>query len=74
MNYLFTAKICSGCVPVKALIEEKNYPVQIVSVDTQEGQALANRFNVRSLPTLVLNDTIQYVGTLPCMKALKERF
>lgn len=74
-NYLFTSYNCPGCVPVKNMINEKELDVNIVSIDDEGGQMLAAQFNVRSLPTLVIdNGKNVYVGTLNCINGLKNHF
>lgn len=74
-NYLFTSSSCAGCVPVKKMIEQKELPINIVSIDTPDGAKLAGQFFVRSLPTLVLdNGEKTFVGTGTCISGLVDNF
>jgi len=72
-NILFTSSNCPGCVPVKKLIDDSILPVDIILVDSAEGNVLANTYKVRSLPTLLLGGGL-YAGTTACIKALRERY
>ena len=69
----FTAKWCGPCKqmePVLAALErEYTGRVRIVAVDVDDDPALAQQFDVRSMPTLVLvrdgNEVGRVVGTRP---------
>lgn len=54
MIYLFTAKWCTNCTPVKYYIEDNNLDITIVDID--ENFDKAELYGVKGLPTLVIID------------------
>lgn len=53
--YYFSATWCSPCKAMKPLLEP--YPqIEHVDVDTEEGSALAGKYSVRGIPTLIATD------------------
>lgn len=58
--YFFTASWCGNCKAIKPIVEkeapEKGYELKFVDMDTEEGVDIAEKFGVRSLPTLVVVD------------------
>lgn len=58
--YFFTASYCSACRAIKPIVEkeapEKGYELKFMDMDTDEGIDMAEKFGVRSLPTLVVVD------------------
>ena len=58
--YFFTASYCSACRAIKPIVEkeapEKGYELKFIDMDTEDGVDMAEKFGVRSLPTLVLVD------------------
>ena len=56
----FSATWCSGCKAIKPIIEKeaplKGYDLKYVDMDSDEGAIMAEDFNIRSLPTLILVD------------------
>lgn len=56
--YFFTASYCSACKAIKPIVEkeapEKGYELKFMDMDTDEGIDMAEKFGVRSLPTLVV--------------------
>ena len=52
----FTGEWCVGCRELEPILHElgRKYGVEVVMVDVEENPMLANRFGVRSLPTLIL--------------------
>lgn len=53
----FVSKDCPGCLDVKKIVRKQNIDyrkyVREVDVDTPEGGKLADKFNVRSIPSCV---------------------
>lgn len=58
--YFFTASYCSACKAIKPIVSkeapEKGYELKFMDMDTEEGVDMAEKFGVRSLPTLVVVD------------------
>lgn len=58
--YFFTASWCSACKAIKPIVEresaEKGFDVKFLDMDSDEGAIEAEKFGVRSLPTLVVVD------------------
>lgn len=54
MIYLFTAKWCGQCAPVKKYIEDNNFNIQLIDVDDNFDKA--ELYGVKGLPTLVIID------------------
>lgn len=56
----FTMCGCSACKAIKPIVEkeapEKGYELKFMDMDTEEGVDMAEKFGVRSLPTLVVVD------------------
>lgn len=56
----FGAEWCSSCKALKTIVEKeapiKNYEFKYVDMDSDEGAIMAEDFNIRSLPTLILVD------------------
>lgn len=58
--YFFTASYCSACKAIKPIVSEEapkaGYELKFMDMDTDEGIDMAEKFGVRSLPTLVVVD------------------
>lgn len=56
----FTMRGCSACKAIKPIVEkeapEKGYDVKYVDMDDEEGAYMADKFNIRNLPTLIVLD------------------
>ena len=56
----FTASYCSACKAIKPIVQkeapEKGYELKFMDMDTEEGVDMAEKFGVRSLPTLIVVD------------------
>jgi thiol-disulfide isomerase/thioredoxin len=56
----FTASYCSACKALKPIVSEEapeaGYELKFMDMDTDEGIDMAEKFGVRSLPTLVVVD------------------
>ena len=50
---LFTATWCKNCEPVKAILEGLKSEMDIEKIDIDENAQLVQRFNIRSVPTVV---------------------
>lgn len=51
---LFTRAACPNCPPVKDYLSSSGLPGVLVDVDTEEGLALAGRYEVLSTPTAIV--------------------
>ncbi len=51
---LFSRSACPNCPPVKEYLSSCNLPGVIVDVDTEDGLALARRYEVLSTPTALI--------------------
>lgn len=69
---LFTADWCANCQPIKKLIEEKGYDVDIINVD--EYPAAVRDCGVRSIPTLVLDNGVSVVGSIEIRRVIEETY
>jgi thiol-disulfide isomerase/thioredoxin len=75
MKYIyFGATWCGPCQHIKPLVTSSSKVIQIVDVDTNT--ELANKYNVRSVPTLigVIDDRVQvrYSGATDISNFLKK--
>jgi glutaredoxin len=52
---LFTSKGCGACGPVKKVLKEKGVKFKVVSVDNARGSALADKYDVKLLPSMVID-------------------
>lgn len=52
---LFTSKHCGACAGAKRVLNENGVKYREVSVDTERGEKLANKHDVRILPTLMVD-------------------
>lgn len=64
---MFTASNCQACQVVKPFAEDNGF--DIISLDTDNGLALANNYGVRGLPTIIIIDknedeALRKTGTL----------
>jgi thioredoxin 1 len=65
MIYRFTANWCNPCKRVSQELERYGITLPTYDIDSPEGMELAKRYNVRSIPTIVIdNDGLvqQYMG------------
>ena len=60
-NVLLGAAWCSPCKQVKTFLDIRNIAYEYVDVDTEEGQELAKKQGVRSVPVMI-TETKKYVG------------
>lgn len=51
--FLFSASWCPTCQPVKKLLQESNLS-NLVVVDMDVSPALASKYSIRSIPTMIL--------------------
>jgi small redox-active disulfide protein 1 len=73
---LFTSSTCPACPKAKEVVErivkeDKDVIVMEFQVNTDEGMKEALKYNVRAVPTLVLNDRYMIVG-VPSYERLRE--
>ena len=72
---LFTNNHCPNCKIVENYMNENQIPYQEMSVDTDDGMALAKSFNIMSVPTLVdmgVNDVHVINGVTDTLAYLKK--
>lgn len=69
---LFSAVWCSNCQPLKKMIEERGYSVEVIDVDNDP--AAVRDYGVRGVPCLVLSNGVMVSGTDGIMKKLLEVF
>jgi thioredoxin len=67
----FTAAWCGPCRQLKPVLEalSREYKIRLAEVDTDHDPAMAQQFNVRSVPTVVLmrdgREVGRFVGARP---------
>ena len=73
----FTATWCGPCKAFKPIMNEiksEGYSVEIIDLDSN--QALANQYNVRSVPTTVIEqngvEVARFVGGLPKQSVIQK--
>lgn len=71
---LFSADWCSSCTPVKKVIEQKRYPVNVLSIDSDEGEHAAHAAGVRQIPALQLEDGTLLTESNAILNILKDVF
>ena len=49
----FTASWCSPCKSLAKNIEELNHPIKITTLDLDDNLVMAQKYNIRSVPTMV---------------------
>jgi glutaredoxin len=69
-----TTKACPFCPVTKNLWRElkKQYTFDYEEVDasTDKGQELAKKFDIRSVPTTIIDDKVAFIGVPPKEKAI----
>ena len=70
-NVLLGATWCGPCKQVKTFLELRSVKYDYVDVDTDEGQELAKKQGVRSVPAMI-TDTKKYVGDGDIRDAVKR--
>jgi len=72
---LVYTKMCPHCPPAKELFRElkKQYKFDYKEIDvvTPEGQKLVIKHSIMSVPTVVINDTVAFVGVPSKEKAIQ---
>ena len=72
---LIYTKMCPHCPPAKELFRElkKEYRFDYEEIDamTPEGQELVEKYSIMSVPTVVINDTVAFVGVPSKEKAIQ---
>lgn len=72
---VFGADNCAGCKTVKRVLEEKGVTIAEFDVNSLAGMGEAMAYNVRSIPTMVVEDgagTHAYVGEKNCLEGIKQ--
>ena len=61
----FTASWCAPCKALAPLVEEVkgDVPVDVIDIDEADNTALATKYGIRSVPTLVMLDGDKVVKT-----------
>ena len=72
---LVYTKMCPHCPPAKELFREleKEYRFDYKEIDamTPEGQKLVEKHSIMSVPTVIINDTVAFVGLPSKEKAIQ---
>jgi glutaredoxin len=70
-----TTKICPYCPPAKKVWQELkkqyNFEYEEVDASTDKGQQLAKKFNIRTVPTTIIDDRVAFIGVPPKQKAIE---
>jgi len=70
-----TTKTCPYCPPTKSMWRElkKQYNFDYEEVDASEekGQQLVKKFNIRTVPTTVIDDKVAFIGVPTKDKAIE---
>lgn len=67
---LISAEWCVNCKPIKQLIADNNYPIEVVDADRDVD--LVREAGVRSIPCLLTSDGVMVVGTEKIKQKIKE--
>jgi len=59
MKLLFTSKRCPPCRPMKERLRKEGVKFKEIDVDTPEGSKLADKYNVRMLPSMVIDGKLE---------------
>ena len=70
---LYSAVWCKYCVPIKELIQENNYDIEILDVD-EIGRDNVKARGVKQLPTLELDDGSLMTESEVITNFIKENF
>ena len=54
--YKFYADWCGPCRALDKLLKDNNIKYEHIDIDTPDGEGLSIKFNVTSIPTLVITD------------------
>ena len=69
---LFTAEWCVNCKPIKRMIEDNTWTVDIIDVDRSPDLVRAS--GVKSVPCLLLGDGSIVVGSGKIQEVIKEAY
>jgi len=58
VKILFTSEYCGPCHEIKRILKKKGIKFKEISVDTPEGAALADKYNIRAIPAMVKDGKI----------------
>ena len=67
----FKAEWCGPCEQQSQILEDFN-TISVREVDIEEEQDLANQYNVRSLPTLILRDDGEVIDNFVGLTELQD--
>lgn len=66
MLKLFTTETCPNCKMAETLLKTNNIEFEkIVCDENEETKRLANQYNIKQAPTLIINDEERKVGLGP---------
>lgn len=56
---LFTSRFCSPCHAMKERLKSEGVDFKEVSVDTKDGSKLADKYNVKYVPSMTINGRLE---------------
>lgn len=76
---VFKAEWCGPCKKLGDMMENIEFPYEVVSINIDENMELAAKYNIKSIPALVLlNDTEQvkhiHIGLPTSIEKIKTEF
>lgn len=54
--YKFETKTCNPCKTVSMILNNLNIPFQTIDIDDEENEELVRKYDIMSVPTLILLD------------------
>lgn len=74
MKYLkFTGSWCSPCKQLAPIMEQvKQHGIKVEEIDVDDQSDLAEKYNIRSIPTVILDDNGREINRLVGVKNADE--